>query len=422
WEGWRDNGGNTSTVALAEGHLLITSTSRNHHAIAALLAAIRRGEGPMYDDALYLTDDAPRIRVYAIGNLLDLLVGNDDPQLTCAQRDRTEARTCILAHLRGIDSDGWRINGGDTGWISEFGDLRWRINGGDTGWISEFGDLLIITQTGTNHEAIAAQLDELTGQVTRRADASLRETIDQALAALPSRSYTDQDMPFVRAVLGEVEADADGETDVAAAPADHLLIDRLLDELEAAASDLDRVRKGRPIAAPDARVIGVDQALASIAQLAAADRIDDATRVADALLQATGAGAQPAARMRQLLADQTLDSTPRNRDLATLASPSRLRLEALGTVNALARRIDTGLLQRITSEPETGDPATERLPIAVLTAASDSDAVARLKQAGMQVEDVVEDAGIVVGRAALTDIPTIALDASTRRVEPLAVP
>lgn len=150
-EGWRDLGGNTSSLIVFDEYLFIRTTPANHRAITRLLAALREASdedipevhiGPL-DQRAWITD--VDTRVYDVLDLLHAPFGQPGGEKIIWSEARHDEMTRMLIDvlLELIEPE------------------HWRVLGGEDGSLLQFAGMLVITTTLRNHPRVGALLNAM---------------------------------------------------------------------------------------------------------------------------------------------------------------------------------------------------------------------------------------------------------------------
>jgi len=161
-----------------------------------------------------------------------------------------------------------------------------------------------------------------------------------------------------------------------------------------------------------------ERAATLIVDLAKADHFEQASLMATWLVELDDTF-EIAGEIKTILDDQTLTNEEKVGRLEPLAQRAKdaigNAIRAMIVQKEVERRVSVELLEMMTGA--TPRAAADALRVSVLVERADEATVSALRRAGLLVEDTAARASLVVGSAAMADIPRIALTDGVRRIE-----
>lgn len=208
-------------------------------------------------------------------------------------------------------------------------------------------------------------------------------------------------------VGGTIESDAQTDTAGKSEPAPDL------------ADSLKRIKdKGTAT-----RLLIPERVALEIAKLVSDGKIDEAKKLADALVE-FDAKFEIGRQMRDVLADTSLKPEEVKTRIAALAAQARKPIDAVLKDAKLQRRLDPRLYALATDEKAA--PADLKLPITdgrlsvtLLTSDKSEATITLLKNAGLRIESVAASMNVIVGAVSREKLADLALLDPVRKIEPM---
>ncbi len=183
----------------------------------------------------------------------------------------------------------------------------------------------------------------------------------------------------------------------------------------------------RPVSVVAGRPIFAEHLAMGVADLVKNGEIDDAKTIAELLAESRPDYAI-GVKMRDALADESLDEAQRDATIAKLGQEARKQLEAVLTkarrVARVRRVLDERLYEMVVQlradEDRPADSAArkESRRLTVLVTSVDDETKQALTDAGLTIEATATSLPMVVGTAMVRDLETLALLDIVRRIEP----
>jgi len=151
-------------------------------------------------------------------------------------------------------------------------------------------------------------------------------------------------------------------------------------------------------------------------------KLEDAKKLADAMVS-FDFDFKIGVQMRDVLADESLDTAERDKQIKELAEKVRPKLDEYIRLQKLTKRLDERLY-RLVNDPKLNPddvgikPTDKGILLSILTAKADQAMLNALQQAGLKVESTVPAVKVFIGTAARDKIAEIALLDGVRKIEP----
>lgn len=160
-----------------------------------------------------------------------------------------------------------------------------------------------------------------------------------------------------------------------------------------------------------------------IAKLVSDGKIDEAKKLADALVE-FDAKFEIGRRMRDVLADASLKPEEVKTRIAALAEQAHKPIDAVLKDAKLQRRLDPRLYALATDEKaapaELKLPITDgRLPVTLLASDKSEATITLLKNAGLRIESVAASMNVIVGSVPREKLADLALLDPVRKIDPM---
>ncbi|MHC4672155.1 MAG: VIT domain-containing protein [Planctomycetota bacterium] len=161
----------------------------------------------------------------------------------------------------------------------------------------------------------------------------------------------------------------------------------------------------------------------AIAKLVTDDKLDEARKLADALVEFDGEF-RIGLQMREVLADESLEPAERDKRIAELADKARKPIDAAIREIKLRRRLEERLY-KLVKGPEAAKPGESGITVtdkgilvSLLTSKIDELILEALKEAGLNIESTAKPVNLVVGFASIEKLADIALLEGVRKIDP----
>ncbi|MHC4428390.1 MAG: hypothetical protein ACYS0D_07275, partial [Planctomycetota bacterium] len=180
---------------------------------------------------------------------------------------------------------------------------------------------------------------------------------------------------------------------------------------------------GRQVRSVGGKPLVAERVAMIIGALVADDQVDEARSLADGLVAARPDYAT-GVKMRDVLADESLDDDDRKTKIAELAAEARGQIITLVAKLQRAARLKRVLEPALLAMLEPGDRKEEGqkkdeagILVTILVHDTTEATTEALRKAGLGIQDTAESLPIIVGRATVADLEKVAMVESVRRIE-----